>query len=665
MQDIKFKYAANRTEEFGKDLWDKFILPPYFKDLEFGHQFKPIRFIGGRGSGKTALLRFLSHRSQFSESREKYSERSLKDIGIYFKAELSFVTLFTGEDKTEKKWIDIFTHGICLAISEELVDLAIRILENRHRLADQCPEGLPDTIEFKEVKVFNPSFSTAAHELANDLRLERYALSTWLKNIENDDLKPRLLPLKDFVGSIVRTLKESISFLSDSTFNILIDEYENFFDYQQRVVNTLIKGYEFPIAYHVALKPNGMRTTETLGTEHIQEKNDYRTINIEERIAPHFEVFCAELFFFRLFGDVNAKNVLPFSHDDLRDQEKLELRFPTATNKYQKELIGRISQIFPQPSTKELCIRTLQDNALKSRWDKVIQTGIGNKEGNYDAESYFDLGHPEASVVSAILVNQRSKNLSILFREFEKYRVGEKSQYSEWIHKYLNGALFLLWITSRKPNILYAGFKTFQNLSKTNIRHFIELCHISIKKQGEEQPIENIYDFSCSLKSQALAAKETGNYFFEETKSSGSRGNHLYALIESVGKIFQYSQERYSQSEFERTHFAIISGNTSLSDSAQELLKEAVKWSVFYTETETKVKGERLESYDYILNPIYAPFFNISFRKGRKLEINTDQAEILLTGDLAARDKLYKDLRVKLLGEEAKGQGSLLDYLDE
>jgi hypothetical protein len=276
--NVKYLYAANRAEEFGTDLWNKFILPPYFQDLEYNFQKKPIRFVGGRGSGKTALLRYLSFRTQFSKNRQEFPETVFNNIGFYFKAEVSYVTLFTGEGIEEKDWIYCFKYALCLILAEDLVEFIVRLISEPHKYKNHG--HLPDTVKINRISDFG-EFSEDVRELHDDIRTKRVQLSTWLKNMEDSSLKPTFISMEDFLKRIIESAKQQIPFLQNSTFHILIDEYENLLIYQQKVVNTLMKGSEPPVAFHIAMKKNGMATTETLGKESIQEKNDYRTVNIE------------------------------------------------------------------------------------------------------------------------------------------------------------------------------------------------------------------------------------------------------------------------------------------------------------------------------------------------------------------------------------------------
>jgi hypothetical protein len=107
----------------------------------------------------------------------------------------------------------------------------------------------------------------------------------------------------------------------------------------------------------------------------------------------------------------------------------------------------------------------------------------------------------------------------------------------------------------------------------------------------------------------------------------------LHSFVLRLGSLFALAHQRASQSESEQSHFSIVSGLTLLTDDDYDFLKEAVKWSVLFEEKATKQKSAyEPENTDYILNPIYAPFFNISFRKKKKLEITTDETVCLIRG---------------------------------
>jgi hypothetical protein len=142
---------------------------------------------------------------------------------------------------------------------------------------------------------------------------------------------------------------------------------------------------------------------------------------------------------------------------------------------------------------------------------------------------------------------------------------------------------------------------------------------------------------------QAEAAREASAAFLREVRSFGPRGLQLHTFVLRLGSLFAISHQRPTQSEPEQTHFSIGEGNEQLSLDDLAFLKEATKWSVLYEEEETKKKdsGEP-EGVEYVLAPIYAPYFHISYRKRRKLKLRTDDCVVLIRGTYDQVKELLK-----------------------
>jgi hypothetical protein len=296
--------------------------------------------------------------------------------------------------------------------------------------------------------------------------------------------------------------------------------------------------------------------------------------------------------------------------------------------------------VLPGLRNSEIAASILDDAVLYKRWRQLVSDGLKAQGSNLLPEQFLDKSFPEGSIVCAPLLPQSTKGADEVLDEFKKLIAGKPSRFKDgdWIHHLLIGALLLVYLPYRqRPCPIYAGFNAFVSISSTNVRHFLELCHTSIGK------FDSSCDFSkfcVPIEDQAKAAFKTSLAFKDEVAGSGDMGNRLLSIVNFLGKLFRLSQGRPSQSEAERTHFCII--NDQISDSAQSILNEAIKWSVLFQDPESKVKGIRYESSEYILNPIYAPFFGISYNKGRKLEISGHQAETIFTGNVDDFTKLLR-----------------------
>jgi hypothetical protein len=623
---MKNAFLRNRTEEFGQDVWDSYILPPYFEKIGLREARKSIVIEGGRGSGKTALLRYMSYQSQFSRNRKDLPSK-IATVGLYLKADPQYFSGFTGGGIEEQRWINIFEHALCLNLAEQITDFLSLLSSTPDRQKWFAISSDPDFGAalggFSRAQI-----PASMNEFRPWVRTQRQRLSRWFRNFD-DSPPPELFPMRDFLISLIGEIKDKVPLLTDSVFTVFVDEYENLLDYQQRILNTMIKGGEPPLIFHIAMKPNGMRTRMTVGTEAIQEMADFRKVSLDDELSPHFGLFAAELFFFRLIQVGLPEDILPVTRSRLQDEDHLAFRRNDL--EYRGAVLKEVGRVLPGMRLGEIAEGVLIDGPLKNRWEDIVELALRIKKSDFRVPEFFDRDYPEATIVSAALLHQE-KDPGLVFTQFNKLRRGEPSQFKEgdWIHHFLLGTLLLIYLPFRqRPCPVYSGFEAFTKLSKTNVRHFLELCHESVDELGDRCEFSSL---TVPPLKQAAAAFRVSRNLKEEVSGCGDTGNRLLSIVNFLGKLFRLAQGRPSQSEPERTHFSII--NAQVDEEAQRVLDEAVKWSVLFKVPESKVKGTRFESSDYVLNPIYSPFFGISFNKGRKLEIPCAQATQILRGNV-------------------------------
>jgi hypothetical protein len=187
----------------------------------------------------------------------------------------------------------------------------------------------------------------------------------------------------------------------------------------------------------------------------------------------------------------------------------------------------------------------------------------------------------------------------------------------------------------------------------------LELCHRSISNAE----IKNV-PFKISTEYQIVAAKETSASFLGEVRYFGSHGNQLHTFVLRLGGLFHHGHKRKTQSEPEPTHFSIVTTTKVLEEKHYYFLNEALKWSVLFETQSTKDKSLDTESSEYILNPIYAPYFKISYRKGRKLKISGNDFIKLIDGTVSDYEKLLKNYISKWEVDIDSGHQSLFSELN-
>jgi hypothetical protein len=103
-----------------------------------------------------------------------------------------------------------------------------------------------------------------------------------------------------------------------------------------------------------------------------------------------------------------------------------------------------------------------------------------------------------------------------------------------------------------------------------------------------------------------------------------------------------------------------------LDDKDRELLREATKWSVLFEEAATKLKKDyEPETVEYVLNPIYAPYFHISYRKKRRLEIQSNDMICMLRGSYDDVSHVLKRFSRKWSLEQSLLSPTLFSHLQD
>lgn len=630
-------FAKNRAEELGLDLWGRFVVPLFFHKLALDDVRKPLLIEGGRGCGKTTLLRYLSHRTQLSERRQLKADALPKQIGLYLRADTQYLRTYWGTWLGEQEWEKVFEHSLCLMILGEMLS-AFHMLGQG---PDRCAlfPGI-ENLTVGALRDFDPEAPLSVDEAATFVEKRQNQLAMWLNNPDVLS-RPLFLPLKALLLALVRSTRQQVPAIAQIDFFVFIDEYENLLNYQMRQINTFLKHSEPPIIFHVAAKRNGMSTRQTVGNEQLQEPDDFRRVDIEELLASDFDLFAAELFCFRLLRKSIPLDGPPVTEELLRDEQSVGKRLSAPG--YRDAVKGFVDSILPGMSSEEMAMHVFNDAPLSNRLKKSITDVLSTIDRKQEPDVFLRPDAAQASICVPALLHQ-GKKPDVIRTELDKYVEGKRSDFtsSEWVHHYFLGSLLSLYLPLQRPCIAYAGFESFLKLARGNIRHFLELCHMSMQMLGDSEAVELR---PVPPEKQAEAARMASALFVKETQGSGDHGNRLFQVVNNLGQIFRMSQHRPAQSEPERTHFSITGGN--LSERAEQILRECIKWSVLFATKETKVKDVRSEAEEYVLNPIYAPFFGISYNKGRRLELPYQSVEDILLGNRANVDRLVKSFQDK------------------
>lgn len=652
--NIQAVFSRNRAEELGDDVWEHFVIPPFYDRLDLQTARKGRLIVGGRGCGKTMLLRYLSHQSMFSPLRPSIPNDAIQHIGLYWRADTHFMNMMVGRGVPDDTWLSAFSHTSALVLGMEVL-ASLRSIAN-----SKCEVLQPNdltALSFERLRAFDSDLPTTPQDLYDHLETRLWELEGWVNDVRKAK-EPRFLAGEKFVVAMLKVIKTQMPQLSAANYFIYLDEYENLLPQQQRVVNTWLKHSKTPLIFNLAMKRNALETQATTGREPLLNVHDFRVHDLELELESDFALFSAEILFLQLSL---ANQSVPVDPVVLRDPERLkERRIPDYTDRVR----SAARALFPGLTQEQMAHAVFRDPALAAKLKDRIKQALSRRRTVLNADVFFRPELPEASIVSPALLYRPSLDPGDIKEELDKLERGMPNDFAgtrDWIHNNFTGAYLQLYEPHSRPCPFYAGFQAFCQLAHGNLRYFLELCYKSFGRvdnwaSGSAVPVEI----------QAEAALEASGAFLREVRSFGSRGLQLYTFVLRLGSLFAMAHQRPTQSEAEQTHFSIGEGSQQLAAEDFAFLREATKWSVLYEEAETKKKGAtEPEDMEYILAPIYAPFFHISYRKRKKLKLKTDDVLILTRGTYEdVKDLLRRFSRVWDI-EQAELTPTLFSHLGQ
>lgn len=231
---------------------------------------------GGRGSGKTMFFQCNSWRQKILEFQKNSKPiTNLLDsedfVGIYYRVDTTFVSSM--REREEENWGAIFETYLGICILKEILDL-ICTLNKSMNLSESALSEF--ALSFSK-KLNTASTTDSIGKFQKDCNIfldiieDKINGSETLANL-------RCINANRFITDVCVATRELLE-KDDLLFKIFIDEYETLQEYQQKIVNTLIKHSSLPVIFNIGLRPKGMKTSETISeTETIEAPHDYELL---------------------------------------------------------------------------------------------------------------------------------------------------------------------------------------------------------------------------------------------------------------------------------------------------------------------------------------------------------------------------------------------------
>ena len=575
-------FGSYKAEWLNEKIFHFFAAPSYFTSLK---DKRPCVLMGGRGTGKTTVLRGLSYKGQYALNNDNIDKFDLNSyVGVYLRCDTNHVHAFNGKGIDNETWMKIFAHYFNLILTSEILEFVAW-----HKELKPDDEVLPERACCLIATSLHLGDDISDYKKLMDvLETAMYKFQADINNIADGNMP--MLSLAGDPIKIVTEQAEKLRQFRDKTFYLLIDEYENLLDSQQQIVNTLLKHVPQSYTIKIGVREMGWRVKHTMNPqESVIDPADYVLFNIVDEFTDEtpdkFESF--------------ARNVCQLRIKDLLEEDGVEFDIEQA--------LGNLPY---------------EEEAVKLG---VEQTSLYKNILEYEKKSGMDL---DVSPLYKFFLSYWSENHKLMFKdEIADYLSNTKI----WNTRYENYKYSLLFKirTGRGSGGIqkyYAGWSTFVKLANGNIRYLMELVYRSyylyLQEGGDiAKPV--------SADIQTKAARNVGWKNLTELEGTWSNGAQLTRMVQTLGTIFSRLAKEGENSAPETVQFEI---EGERSERTEELLQAGIMNLALIRMPANKQSGRgSVKEFMYSLHPIFAPYFIYSFRRKRKMGLS--DAEFLLCVD--------------------------------
>lgn len=566
VQMLNELFGSYKAEWLRERIFDLFTTPSYFPQLE---DARPCILFGGRGSGKTTVLRSLSYEGRYVlTGRNDADVENWSYYGLYYRVDTNRVTAFKGDELRPETWSRIFGHYVNLLLCGQVLKFLSWYEGKTNRKLALSSAACARVA----LSLHIPGSSKDLPELRDGLESARVQFEAFVNNLQEG-----ALPSLSIQGGPIQELLNSLCELAEfkgKSFFFLIDEYENLLDDQQVILNTLIKHSGSQHTFKVGVRELGWRVRHTANSaEQLISPADYVRIDIGEKLKGRFDQFARDIVTQR-FAKIPSKepidivNVLPALTDE---EEAIRLGVEARNREY---------------------FARIENEEIRARMTETLTP----------LQQFFVFEWTGGDQL------QVRDNLM----EFEADR-------HKWITRFDNYRHSLLFtIRTGKSGIrkFYCGWETFVRLSGDNIRYLLELVDQTVLANVESgKQLWEPVDYEVQTK----AAQSVGRKNVLELEGLSIHGADLTRLVLGLGRIFQVmaNEAKGHAPEVNQFHLA---ADSEVSADAAVLIRAAIMHLALVRTTANKLADEReLKDYDYSLHPIFTPFFVFSHRRKRKM----------------------------------------------
>jgi hypothetical protein len=619
--------ASDYTDEQINSLWVE--IGPTAINTIIEPRSKVSKFIlGGKGTGKTHLLRYYS----YSVARL----RSPKESGMSILAKQKFLAIFlraTGVDAARfeatsvitNKWQQLFGVYLELRLVEGVLEALCDIKSTSNI------DSFDDRAFIAELGKSILDRSVLECQSISDLRAwiiqQRRHIDDAVNNAAFTGSLELRVPFS--IGSLCLPVSRAISkwnsLLSELPLIYLIDEIENFSASQQQVVNSFIRYGEGLATFRVTGRLYARKTFSTLADgEENREGSEFKTAILDDilRKYPKYPEF-AKKFVVKRLG--MAGLTLRWNNSTKSEFDPRQCFEEISSQDYYSDAIAALGFDKYEPSFIKTFVETYRANREKGNHSddtgREIST-ILTKDIPLLLQKLnlllFCKKHRRTTIGIALAERIRSDALTFLAENGK----GRNYYATAYGHYALDLFAQLSRESKKAGSVPYAGFDTFVRMSSGNPRNLLIILgrayEIAVFKD-----VDFIHGEKLSIAMQTESALEAAKFMYERDTNYGSQSEQGRDATTRLASLLRTA--RYAMKIPEVSPLAVSFSDSDLTPEAAKALDSALNYSFVFDISDGRPdRNSQRINRKIQLNPLLSPRWGLPVGRRGDLSLNRE-----------------------------------------
>ncbi len=636
-------FTDKQINSFWTDLGNPEIINAIFEPSKKSSKY----ILGGKGTGKTHLLRYYSYNVTRLRNADKKGidiVKSNKYLAVFLRATGVDASRFEVSSGVDINWQRLFGVYLELKLTEQVIEALCDIKQTS------------PSESFDDLSLVNEVRNNVTHN-GLDSATSLIELKDWLINqrriiddaVNNAAFTGEIDLRAPFaIGALCLTISNAISLwhseLSEVTLFYLIDEIENFSLKQQQVVNTLIRYGESKATFRVTGRQYAIKTYSTLADGEINRINsEFTTVILDElllKLGARFSDFSERLIFKRL--SLAGESVA--IHDLILDDNKSKI----SGRDYFEEVDG---DSFYEEAIARLKLQ-VDKSAFISNFEKALGYAYKDTEFNTQMGDIVKLltdGFPLIIQRLNVLLYIKKFKKHLLPLEFANFIRCSAVEYIEnrspgfYYNAYGHYAVDLFaQICKDSPagiGVCYAGFDTIIKMTSANPRNLLIILS-KIYEVATFRGANFLGKEKISLEIQTEAVLDSARFMYEADTNFGLDSDIALRAVDRLAALLRTA--RFAMNIPEVSPLAFSFSNDDLSDSAKKILQDALNFSLIFELTEGRADRNSDKIIRKIqLNPMLSPKWSLPVSRRGDISLNKELLAAVFSSDHKNEFDLY------------------------